>query len=174
MLEKQLIEISDELIAIAKNIRLLVLDVDGVLTDGSLFFTILGESMKVFHIHDGLGIKMLLQNGFMVAIITGRTVEATMKRLQELGVDEEYVYQGIDDKLTILDEIVAKLQLDYTQVAYMGDDLPDLPCVQKVGLGIAVNDAVQELRQEARLVTKTAGGRGAVREVCDLLLLAAK
>lgn len=161
---------------LAKNIQLLVLDVDGVLTDGMVWLGAAGEEcVKGFHIHDGLGIKMALQHGIEVAVISGRSSEIVAARLQELGVKQEYVYQGVDDKLAVLDKIVVALKLDYVSVAYVGDDLPDALCMQKVGLGIAVYNAVAELHQQhAVWTTQAKGGRGAVREVCDLLLGAGK
>lgn len=156
--------------AIASNIQLLVSDVDGVLTDGKLWFSATGEEMKAFHIHDGLGIKRLLQHGIEVAIISGRKSAALSRRMQELGV--KFVYQGIDDKLTVLANLIGMLHLHYENVAYIGDDLPDLPCMQKVGLSVTVRNAVVAVRQCAALITEAKGGRGAVREVCDLILSA--
>jgi 3-deoxy-D-manno-octulosonate 8-phosphate phosphatase (KDO 8-P phosphatase) len=160
--------ISVDIKLLIKNIRLLVLDVDGVLTTGALWFTDKGEEIKVFNIYDGFGIKVLLQHGIEVAVISGRKSEAVNKRMAELGV--KYVYQGIDYKLPILDELIKELRINYEQVAYIGDDLPDLPLIDTVGFGIAVNNAQPKVLQHAKLVTKTCGGMGAVREVCDLLL----
>ena len=160
----------DNVYAIAKNIKLLVLDVDGVLTTGALWFTARGEEIKVFHIHDGLGIKMLLRHGIEVAIISGRKSGAVSKRMQELGL--QYVYQGIDDKLAVLYELSAKLNLEYEEIAYVGDDLVDIPPMTKVGLSVAVNNAVPDVRRQAEWVTEAQGGQGAVREVCELLLKA--
>lgn len=153
---------------IAKKIKLLVLDVDGVLTTGELWFTDKGEEIKSFHVHDGIGIKALLRSGIEVAIISGRKTDAVSKRMAELGI--KYVYQGIVDKMPILAQLTEKLGINYDQIAYVGDDLPDLSPLMQVGLGVAVNNATPKVLQCAKLTTKACGGKGAVREVCDLLL----
>lgn len=153
---------------ISKKIKLLVLDVDGVLTTGDLWFTDKGEEIKSFHVHDGIGIKALLRSGIDVAIISGRKTDAVSKRMAELGI--KYVYQGIVDKMPILAQLIEKLDINYDQVAYVGDDLPDLLPLMQVGLGVAVNNATPKVLQCAKLITKVCGGKGAVREVCDLLL----
>jgi 3-deoxy-D-manno-octulosonate 8-phosphate phosphatase (KDO 8-P phosphatase) len=155
---------------IAREIKLLVLDVDGVLTDGSLFFGASGEELKVFYVRDGLGMRRALQGGIEIAVITKRKSEAVLRRMEELGV--KYVYMGIDNKEPVLQELADKLGIKYAHIAYIGDDLPDLVAVQKVGLGIAVHDAAAEVVAGAKWRTNASGGRGAVREVCEQLLKA--
>lgn len=151
-------------------IRLLVLDVDGVLTDGNLYFSEQGEVYKAFHAQDGWGIKTLLSTGVCVAVITLRKSLAMQKRMTELGV--VHIYQVAKDKQVALADLVAKLGITLDAVAYVGDDLPDLPVMRKVGLGIAVSDAVAYVRQKADFVTNAKGGRGAVREVCEHIMRA--
>lgn len=158
------------LLDLAKKIRLLVLDVDGVLTNGSLWYTENGEHMKVFHAHDGYGLKALLKQDIQVAIISGRDTKMVNKRMEEFGVT--HVYQGISNKLPVLDKLLQELNLDYSQVAYVGDDLPDLEAMQKVALSFAVSNATDRILQCATMITKHSGGNGAVREVCDFLLKA--
>lgn len=153
---------------VAKNIRLLVLDVDGVLTNGSLWYTAEGEHMKVFHAHDGYGLKMLVKHGMQIAIISGRDTPMVSKRMQEYGITR--VYQNISDKLPVLDKLLQELGLNYSQVAYVGDDLPDLEPMQKVALSFAVNNATKPILKIATVMTNNTGGNGAVREVCDFLL----
>lgn len=165
MQHKQTIENLSKIIC---NIKLLVLDVDGVLTAGDLWFNANGEEIKIFHVHDGIGIKALLRAGIEVAIISGRKTEAVKVRMAELGV--KHVYQGIADKLPVLAKIIKELGISYEQVAYVGDDLPDLGPLQQVGFGVAVSNATRQILQCAKYVTKACGGKGAVREVCDLLL----
>jgi 3-deoxy-D-manno-octulosonate 8-phosphate phosphatase (KDO 8-P phosphatase) len=152
----------------AKQIKLAIFDVDGVLTNGGLYYSKEGSAMKEFHVHDGIGIKLLLQAGLQVAIITGchsRTVE---RRMQDLGV--LHVYQGQNDKLPAYEELKNKTQLADENILYMGDDFPDLPLLTRVGLGITVANAPKIIQQYAAWVTHAKGGRGAVREVCDFLL----
>ncbi len=152
----------------ARNIRLLALDVDGVLTDGRLYFAEDGSELKTFDTQDGHGIKMLQKTGIHVVIITGRTTQLVAKRAQNLGIT--HLIQGREDKLVALREICDTLGLDIDEAAYVGDDWPDLPAILAAGLGIAVSNAHTELRSRADHVTTLAGGRGAVREVCDLIL----
>jgi 3-deoxy-D-manno-octulosonate 8-phosphate phosphatase (KDO 8-P phosphatase) len=152
----------------ARAIRLLVLDVDGVLTDGTLYFSHGGEQLKAFHIQDGLGIKLLRASGVEVAIVTGRRSQALEQRARELGV--ERLFQGADDKLTAFSSLLAAQQLQPAQTACMGDDLPDLPLLTRCGLAVAVPDAPEAVRARAHYVTRRAAGRGAVREVCELLM----
>jgi len=154
----------------AKKIKLLILDVDGVLTDGCLFYGATGEAYKAFHVHDGLGIKLLQQNGVKVAIITSRSSDIVKQRMQDLGV--AHVYQGQKEKLPAFKDLIQQLKLTADQVAYAGDDLPDLPVLKKVGLSIAVANAHPLVSQEAMLLTKTTGGKGAVREICEFILQA--
>jgi len=154
----------------AADIRLLVLDVDGVLTDGRLFFSAQGEEMKSFHVRDGAGIVQVLRAGLAVAVISGRNSMAVERRMAELGVT--WVRQGVHDKLACLRELLDILGLGPQAVACVGDDTPDLPLLETARLAIAVADAHPAARQQAHYVTRLAGGQGAVREVCDLILAA--
>lgn len=154
----------------AAAIRLLVLDVDGVLTDGRLYFSEDGNELKSFDTQDGHGIKMLQQAGIACAIITGRNTQLVARRAKNLGI--VHLLQGREDKLVALRELTTSLNLPLDSVAYAGDDWPDLPAILAAGLGIAVANAHEALLQRADYVTQKAGGRGAVREVCDLILKA--
>lgn len=147
---------------------MLVLDVDGVLTDGRLHFGSRGEVLKVFHVRDGLGIQLLAQTGIEVAVISGRRSKMVDVRCRELGV--EHVCQGAKDKLAELERLCGRLKVPTSACACVGDDLPDIPMMRKVALAFAVADAHPEARDAAHLVTKLPGGNGAVREVCDYLL----
>ena len=151
-------------------IRLLVLDVDGVLTDGTLRYGPAGEREKVFHVRDGFGIKALAAAGVTVAVISGRDSAAVARRCAELGIGE--VQQGVDDKARALDTLLARLQIPARACACVGDDTPDVPLMMRVGLAIAVADAHTDARRAAHRRTRLAGGAGAVREVCDWLLTA--
>jgi 3-deoxy-D-manno-octulosonate 8-phosphate phosphatase (KDO 8-P phosphatase) len=152
----------------AADIRLLVLDVDGVLTDGRLYYTALGEEMKCFHVRDGAGIVQLLRAGVQVAVISGRDSPAVERRMTELGVT--YIRQGVHDKLTVLNELLRVLNLEANAIACMGDDSADVPILQVARLAISVPDAHASAKACAHFVTQTAGGLGAVREACDLIL----
>lgn len=154
----------------ARAVRLLVLDVDGVLTDGRLWYGNDNEEMKAFDIQDGLGIKLLMRAGIDVAIITGRRSALVARRGAELGIRR--VIQGREDKLVALRELCGELAIDLPEIAYMGDDLPDLSAIRAVGLGIAVANAHAAVAPHAAYRTQNRGGAGAVREVCDLLLQA--
>jgi 3-deoxy-D-manno-octulosonate 8-phosphate phosphatase (KDO 8-P phosphatase) len=154
----------------AASIRLLVLDVDGVLTDGRLWFGPGGEELKVFHVRDGHGIKRLRDAGVEVAVISGRRSLAVDARMRELGV--QHIIQGADDKQAALDALLAALGIPADRAACLVDDLPDLPMVRTVGLPAAVADAHPEVLALASHVTQLAGGQGAVREFCDWLLAA--
>ena len=155
---------------VARSIRLLVLDVDGVLTDGRLWFGPDGEALKVFHVRDGHGIKLLREAGIEVAVISGRRSHAVETRMRELGVSR--VLQGIDDKQAALDGLLASMGLGAGEAACLVDDLPDLPLIRSVGLPAAVADAHPDVLAEAQHVTRLPGGHGAVREFCDWLLSA--
>jgi 3-deoxy-D-manno-octulosonate 8-phosphate phosphatase (KDO 8-P phosphatase) len=157
-------------VAKAKKIKLLTLDVDGVLTDGRLFFDNEGAEYKCFHARDGHGIKLLRQTGVEVAVISGRKSNSVALRMKSLGI--EYVYQGHEDKLSAFAELLLKTSLIPEQVAYVGDDLLDLPIMKRVGLAIAVNDANFAVKERANWCTALPGGQGAVREVCDLIMQA--
>lgn len=154
----------------AAKTRLLALDVDGVLTDGRLYFAEDGQELKTFDTQDGHGIKMLQQSGIICAIITGRNTKLVERRANNLGIT--HLLQGREDKLVALRELSAELGIALENMAYVGDDWPDLPAIRAAGLGIAVANAHSELHTHADYVTRLEGGRGAVREVCDLLLKA--
>ncbi len=152
----------------AGKIKLVAFDVDGVLTDGRLILGDKGEEFKAFYTQDGQGLVMLLNAGFELAIITGRKSKIVAERMAELGI--KHVYQGCSDKLIAFEKILAETGLTADQAAYMGDDLPDLPVIKRAGLGITVVDGHKFIQQHADLCTQHGGGRGAVREVCDLIL----
>lgn len=154
----------------AKKLKLLILDVDGVLTDARLYFDNDGTEYKCFHARDGHGIKLLRQTGVEVAVISGRNSQSVTLRMKSLGI--EHVYQGHEDKLSALAEVLEKTGIKPEQAAHVGDDLLDLPIMMRVGLSIAVNDANFAVKQRADWSTALPGGRGAVREVCDLILQA--
>lgn len=152
----------------AAPIRLLVLDVDGVLTDGRLYFGPRGEALKSFHVRDGHGIKQLAGTGVQVAVISGRNSRMVTTRCRELGVG--HVLQGISDKLTAFERLRSTLKVRSSECACVGDDVPDIPLMREVGLAFAVADAHPQARRAAHVVTSLPGGQGAVREVCDYLL----
>jgi YrbI family 3-deoxy-D-manno-octulosonate 8-phosphate phosphatase len=151
-----------------KPIRLILSDVDGVLTDGGIVFDNQGIETKRFHVRDGLGIRLWQKAGYRFGLITHRSSNIVKMRVAELGI--EIVRQGIDNKLTAMRNILAELRLTPDQVCYLGDDLPDLAVVRSVGFGVAVADACEEVRQAAQYVTQLPGGTGAVRETIELLL----
>lgn len=152
----------------AAGIRLLILDVDGVLTNGRITLNDRGEETKSFDVKDGLGLQMLASQDIEVVILTGRTSKAVAHRAKELGIED--VYQGIVDKRATLQALIREKGLHRSQVCCMGDDLPDLAMFKESGICIAVSDAVSEIRQEADFVTRKKGGFGAVREACDWIL----
>jgi len=154
----------------AKKIKLLILDVDGVLTDGRLFFDTEGNEYKSFHARDGHGIKLLRQTGVDVAVISGRKSSIVSLRMQTLGID--LVYQGHENKRSAFTEIIEKTGVTPEQTAHVGDDLLDLPIMVRVGLAIAVNDANFAVKEYADWCTTLPGGQGAVREVCDFIMQA--
>ncbi|WP_239692681.1 KdsC family phosphatase [Microbulbifer mangrovi] len=149
-------------------VRHLILDVDGVLTDGRLYFDNHGNELKTFHTLDGHGIKMLQQSGVAVAIITGRRSSLVEKRAHDLGITR--LIQGREDKYTAFLELFANEPYDMQHIAYMGDDYPDLQLMTRVGCPIAVPDAAPPVRERALFVTERSGGMGAVREVCDRIM----
>ena len=153
-----------------EQIKLLICDVDGVLSDGRIYMGNQGEELKTFHTRDGYGIKALQATGIAVAIITGRTSQIVSNRMKSLGI--ELVFQGCDDKLKAFDQVLKQTQFTAKQCAYVGDDLIDWPVMARCGVGICVADGHPLLRQKAHWVTQTAGGFGAVREVCDTLMQA--
>ncbi|MGA7540963.1 MAG: HAD-IIIA family hydrolase [Steroidobacteraceae bacterium] len=152
----------------AARVRLLVLDVDGVLTDGRLYYGARGEALKVFHVHDGLGLKLLGKAGITVAVISGRRSAMTGRRCRELGV--KHLVQGAQNKLAAFQRLRARLGMASSACACVGDDLPDVPLMREVGLSFAVADAHPQARRAAQVVTELSGGNGAVREICDFLL----
>lgn len=152
----------------AANIRLLGLDVDGVLTDGSVYIGERGEALKAFHIHDGKGIRMLLDAGCEVALLTARSSPAVDRRAEELGI--RHVHQGQKDKWKTLAGLMAELGLAAERVAYVGDDLVDMGILTRVGLAVAVGDAHPAVAAAAHWQTRRRGGTGAVREVCEMIL----
>lgn len=160
----------DQLMARAAKVQLLILDVDGVLTDGSIILDDEGRQLKAFNVRDGHGIKMLQREGVKVAIITGRNSRVVEHRAQELGI--EHVYQGAKKKLPVFEALCASLGVEPAHVAYVGDDIVDLPVMVRVGLSVAVANASAETREYAHHITKASGGRGAVRELVELILKA--
>lgn len=158
---------TDALLRAAK-VRLVIFDVDGVLTDGKLYFTPDGQELKSFHARDGHGIKLLQRTGVATAVISGRNSKAVSLRMDSLGV--AHVYQGRENKLEAFEELLDTLNLAPDQVAHVGDDLIDLPLLRRVGLAIAVADAHFSLCEHAHWTTALPGGRGAAREVCDLVM----
>ena len=161
---------SNELLQRARAVKLAIFDVDGVLTDGRLYFLPDGSEFKTFNTLDGHGIKMLIASGVQTAIISGRKTPVVERRAQNLGI--QHLFQGREDKLVVLDGLLAELGLNYEQVAYLGDDLPDLPVIRRIGLGMAVASADGFVRQHAHGVTQARGGEGAAREFCELILRA--
>ncbi len=157
-----------DIAGIAAKIKLLILDVDGVLTDGSIILDNDGNEYKAFHVRDGHGIKMLLRAGINVAFITGRQSKVVERRARELGIAE--VYQKSFNKLAVYLSLIEKYSLSDREVAFVGDDIVDLPLIKRVGLPITVADADNEIKKYSLLVTENRGGRGAVREVTDLIL----
>lgn len=151
-------------------IELILTDVDGVLTDGGIIFDNQGIETKRFHIHDGLGIKVWQRGGYHFGVITGRSSHIVKIRAAELGI--ELVRQGTEAKLSVAKDIAKGLRLEPRQVCFIGDDLPDLPVIRWAGLGVAVANAVSEVKQKAAYTTHLHGGQGAVRETIELILKA--
>ena len=151
-------------------VRVLILDVDGVLTDGRLYYGPRGEALKVFHVRDGAGLKALTAAGVTVAVISGRRSSMTRRRCRELGI--RHVLQGVSDKAAALARLCARLRVTPAECACIGDDTPDVALMRLVGLSFAVADAHDAARSAANAVTRLPGGLGAVREVCDQLLAA--
>jgi len=154
----------------AANIRMLILDVDGVLTDGKLYFDHNGNESKAFNTRDGMGMKALQRVGIEVAVITGRKSEAVALRMAQLGI--KHVYQGREDKLNAFLELLKITGLDAQQICFAGDDWIDLPVLMRVGLAVSVADAEERVKQQSHWITPSNGGDGAVREICNLILAA--
>ena len=161
-----------DLIKKAGQVKLLVMDVDGILSNGQIIYDANGAETKAFFVHDGVGVKSLARYGILTAIITGRSSPMVDKRAAEIGVD--YIVQGRDDKLVALNELLASLDpalnITVDDCAYMGDDLPDIKAMQRVGFAATVPNAHAEVINRSHMVTTRVGGMGAVREVCDLIL----
>jgi len=151
-----------------RSIKLLLLDVDGVLTDGGIIYDDQGKEIKVFDAKDGLGIRLLMDAGIGVGIVTGRSSQALKYRCENLNIP--YIFDGVRDKSTILDSILNRTGVRPEQIAFIGDDLPDLPLMRKIGLPIAVADAHDKVVSISDIVTSSKGGKGAVREVCEAIL----
>ncbi|PCH84067.1 MAG: 3-deoxy-D-manno-octulosonate 8-phosphate phosphatase [Piscirickettsiaceae bacterium] len=163
-------KLSDDFIHRAKNIKCVIFDVDGVLTDGRLFFDLKGNEYKSFHAQDGQGLKLLQQQGISVAIISGRSSPIVTARMTSLGI--LHVYQGQENKMAAFNDLINKLNISPSQVAHVGDDLPDLALMNRSGLAIAVNDANPSILPYTQGQTTRDGGAGAAREVCDAILTA--
>ncbi len=153
---------------LARPVKMLVMDVDGVLTDGSIYLTDSGDELKAFNSQDGLGLTLLRKSGVLLAIISGRKARCVEVRAQALGV--AHVYQGIGNKAEAFARLLADTGLSAADCAYIGDDVIDLPVMRQVGFAVAVPDAPNLVRSHAHYVTGSAGGRGAVRELCELIL----
>ncbi len=158
------------LLELAKPIRLLMCDVDGVLTDGHIYYSHPTSEQFAFHVHDGVGLMLLKHAGIEVAIITTSQSPVIQPRMNFLGIDE--LHQGIRKKITTFEHLLDKYNLKPEMTAYIGDDIPDLPVIKQVGLGVAVANAHHHVRDAAHWITQNPGGHGAVRELCDLILTA--
>lgn len=157
-------DISDK----AKHVRLAAFDVDGVLTDGALYYTDAGEEFKAFNVQDGHGIKMLQESGVAIAIITSRSSKLVANRARNLGID--HLYQGVENKLDAMNALLTKLGLTLAEAGYMGDDVIDLPVLRRCGFAASVPEAPALVRQHAHYITRARGGHGAVREYCEVVM----
>lgn len=164
------LKVSEAVLARAKNIKVVIFDVDGVMTDGGLTIGDDGQEYKTFNSQDGLGMKLLRASGIQMAIITGRTSQVVTKRAESTGV--AHFYQGVDDKLQAFNDLIAQLKIAPEQAAFVGDDVVDMPAMLRCGLSITVPAAPELVKQRAHYVTQKEGGRGAVREVCELIMQA--
>jgi len=151
-----------------QNIKILILDVDGIMTDGTITYSSSGEELKAFNTKDGLGLRLLIDSGIQTGVITARESSIVERRCKELKID--YIFQGIKNKLEPLKVISKKFSLD--EICYMGDDLIDIPVLKAAGVGITVPEASKEVHDSAEFITSQHGGKGAVREVCELILKA--
>ncbi len=149
-------------------IKLLLLDVDGVLTSGDIIYSDSGSETKVFNVRDGLGIRLLMDAGINVGIITGRSSDALSARCRNLGI--ETVYDGVKDKVAVLEKIANDFEMAYNEIAFVGDDLPDIRVMKRAGCGFSVNNACNETKNAAVFITNCDGGKGAVREISELIL----
>ncbi len=162
--------VSPELLARAKKIKVVIFDVDGVMTDGGLTIGDDGQEYKTFHSHDGLGMKLLKKTGVQMAIITGRTSDVVTKRAESTGI--AHFYQGVEDKLDAFNDLIAKLNITADEAAFMGDDVVDVPPMLRCGLAVTVPAAPDIVKNRAHFITQRGGGRGAVRELCELIMQA--
>lgn len=153
-----------------KKIKLLLLDVDGVLTDGGIIYDDNNVEIKMFNVKDGLGLRLLMDSGIRVGIVTGRVSSSLKHRCKNLGITT--IFDGIHDKAEALEKIVNQIGTNAEEIAFVGDDLPDIPIMNRVGLSVAVADAHENVRKNADMVTSAKGGRGAVREICEAILKA--
>lgn len=160
--------IPTDIIEKARQIKLLAMDVDGVLTNGEIIYTDAKDEVKVFNVKDGHGLAMLVYIGFEVAIITGRSSVINQRRADELGI--RHLFQGIKNKLPVLEALADQLGISLLHIAYIGDDTPDIPILKQVGLAVCPADAVEEVKRVCHYTTQASGGRGAVREITDLLM----
>ena len=161
--------ISDDVWQRAQKIKLLICDVDGVFSDGRIYLSNSGEELKAFHTRDGYGVRSILTSGFNLAVITGRQSKIVENRMTALGVT--HIYQGVDNKFELYEALLALYGVTPEEVAYIGDDIVDLPVMNVVGLAVSVADGHPYVRQHAHFVTTLNGGHGALRELTDLLLL---
>lgn len=161
-------QVSESVLSKAAQIKLLVCDVDGVFSDGRIYLGNDGEELKAFHTKDGFGMKALEKSGVKTAVITGRNSNIVKTRMTALNV--AHIIQGEEDKLPALKQLAASLALKPEEIAFIGDDCPDLPCIEHVGLGVAVADAHPLVASKANYITFMNGGFGAVRELCDLIM----
>jgi 3-deoxy-D-manno-octulosonate 8-phosphate phosphatase (KDO 8-P phosphatase) len=160
----------DDVYLKARPVRLAIFDVDGILTDGSLYYSDSGEETKVFDVRDGHGMKMLQESGVALAIITSRQSSCVARRAENLGID--LLFQGVENKLSAFRTLTARLAVEASACAYMGDDWVDLPVLTRCGLALSVPEAPAVVRQRVHYVTRASGGRGAVREACELIMQA--
>jgi len=149
-------------------IKLVAFDIDGVMTDGGIIYSEKGEELKIFNVKDGQGVVMLNRKGFKTAIITARQTPIISRRAVDLEIT--HVFQGSKNKIRTLEGLMAELNIDFHEIAYIGDDLPDICILERVGIAFCPNDAVQEVKDICNFISSKDGGRGAVRELCDLLL----
>jgi len=161
--------IREDIVKKAKKIRLLVLDVDGVLTEGSIIYDNKGRELRIFNVKDGLGVFLLTQRGFPVVILTAKDSKIVKRRARDMGIND--IFSGYP-KEEVLDKIIKKYKVGLEEVAFIGDDLIDIEVAKRVGFSIAVNDAVEDLKKTVDFVTENKGGKGAVREVAEIILQA--
>lgn len=163
-------EVTNEILSRAKKIKVIIFDVDGVMTDGGLTIGDDAQEYKTFHSHDGLGMKLLKKSGIQMAIITGRTSNVVTRRAETTGI--AHFYQGVEDKLVAFNDLIKKLDVKPEEAAFMGDDIVDIPPMLRCGLAIAVPAAPDSVKERSHYVTSRQGGKGAVREACELLMKA--